>query len=215
MLNLENQRVKYSNLFSYLIALFPLALILGSFIAEMISFFCILFFLIFLDRNNFKKYFLNDFSKFFIIFYILILITSLINFYNFRSFIPALFYFRVFLFTLSIWFILDNSNFFENKKKNIVIFIFFVLIFDSLYQGFSGENLIGYTIQGEGRISSFFNKELILGGYITRLLPFIIIISLLNVKGKINLITSSFFLALSLLVVIYSGERISSIMCIF
>jgi len=117
MLNLENQRVKYSNLFSYLIALFPLALILGSFIAEMISFFCILFFLIFLDRNHFKKYFLNNFSKFFIIFYILILITSLINFYNFRSFIPALFYFRVFLFTLSIWFILDNSNFFENKKK--------------------------------------------------------------------------------------------------
>ena len=215
MLNLENQRVKYSNLFSYLIALFPLALILGSFIAEMISFFCILFFLIFLDRNNFKKYFLNDFSKFFIIFYILILITSLINFYNLRSFIPALFYFRVFLFALSIWFILDNSNFFENKKKNIVIFTFFILIFDSLYQGFSGENLIGYTIQGEGRISSFFNKELILGGYITRLLPFIIIISLLNVKGKINLITSSFFLALSLLVVIYSGERISSIMCIF
>ena len=111
---------------------------------------------------------------------------------NFRSFIPALFYFRVFLFALSIWFILDNSNFLKTKK-NIVIFTFLILIFDSLYQGFSGENLIGYTIQGEGRISSFFNKELILGGYITRLLPFIIIISLLNVKIKINLITSSFF----------------------
>ncbi len=213
MLNLENKRAKYSNLFAYCVAFFPLSLILGSLIAEMIAFFCILFFLFCLDKNNYKKYFLNSFSKFFIIFCILVLVTSLINFYNFRSFVPAFFYFRIFLFALSIWFILDNSNFFENKKKNIIFLTFVILIFDSLYQGFHGENLIGYEIQVEGRVSSFFHEELILGGYIVRLLPIFIIILLINAKGKIALVTSSVFFALSLLVIIYSGERISTFIC--
>lgn len=201
---------KFNDFFAYGVAFFPLALILGSFIAEVISFLCILFFLLCLDKKNYKKYFLNNFSKFFIIFYLLVLITSLINFNNFRWFIPALFYFRVFLFALSVWFILDKSNFFESKKKNIIIITFLVLIFDSLYQTFNGENLLGYEIQREGRISSFFFNELILGGYVLRLLPILIIILLINAKDKINSIILCIFLALSLLVIILSGERIST-----
>ena len=56
---------------------FSISFILGPFIAEVISFFCILYFLICLDKNNYKKYFLNNFSKFFIIF-----TTSSYNFTN-------------------------------------------------------------------------------------------------------------------------------------
>ena len=210
MLHLKIEREKFNDFFAYGVAFFPLALILGPFIAEVISFFCILYFLICLDKNNYKKYFLNNFSKFFIIFYLLVLITSIINFNNFRWFIPALFYFRVFLFALSIWFILDKSNFFESKKRNIIIIIFFVLILDSLFQAFRGENLLGYEIQTEGRISSFFFEELILGGYVLRLLPIVIIVLLINSKDKINSIVLSIFLALSFLVIIFSGERIST-----
>lgn len=211
-LNIKNE--KFSNFFSYCLAFFPLSLILGIFIAELVSFFCILYFVFCLDKQNYNKYLLNNFSKFFIIFYLLILITSLINFYNFRWFVPALFYFRFFLFALSIWYILDNSNFFEGKKKYIIIFTFFILIIDSLFQAFTGVNLIGYEIQSFGRISSFFYEDLILGGFILRLLPIVIIALLLNSTQKIHFLTVSFFLTLSFLIIIYSGERVSTILSI-
>ncbi len=213
MINLDLKREKISNFLAYGVAFFPLALILGSFVAEVISFFCIVFFLLCLDKSNYKKYLLNNFSKFFIFFYLLILITSLVNFYNLRGFVPALFYFRVFLFALSVWFILDNSNFFESKKKNIIIITFLVLIFDSLYQAVNGENLLGYEIQREGRVSSFFFNELILGGYVLRLLPIVLTILLINSKDKINSIILCIFLALSFLLITISGERISAILC--
>ena len=211
-LNIKNK--KFCNFFSYSVALFPLSLILGIFISELISFFCILYFLFCLDKQNYKKYFFNDFSKFFIIFYLIILITSLINFYNFRWFIPALFFFRFFLFSLSVWYILDNSNFFESKKKYIVIFTFFILLIDSLVQIYSGTNLIGYEIQKYGRISSFFYQDLVLGGYVLRLLPIVIIILFFGSNKKIDFFIICFFLSLSLLTIIYSGERASTLLAI-
>ena len=55
-----------------------------------------------------------------------------------------------------------------------------------------------------------FFKELILGGYVLRLLPIVIIILLINSKDKINSIILCIFLALSFLVIIFSGERIST-----
>ena len=116
MLHLKIEREKFND-FCIWGGIFPISSYFRSLYCGSNFVFCILYFLICLDKNNYKKYFLNNFSKFFIIFYLLVLITSLINFNNFRWFIPALFYFRVFLFALSIWFILDKSNFFESKKK--------------------------------------------------------------------------------------------------
>ena len=49
-----------------------------------------------------------------------------------------------------------------------------------------------------------------MGGYVLRLLPIVIIILLINAKDKINSIILCIFLALSLLVIILSGERIST-----
>ena len=43
MLYLKIEREKFNDFFAYGMAFFPLALILGSFIAEVISFFCILY----------------------------------------------------------------------------------------------------------------------------------------------------------------------------
>ena len=48
---------------------------------------------------------------------------------------------------------------------------FFVLILDGFLQYFSGENILGWKIQNDGRVSSFFGDEKILGSYLSRLWP--------------------------------------------
>lgn len=204
-----------NNIFSYLLIIFPLSLIFSIFVAEIICFVCTLYFLINLSKKNYKKYLCSDFAKFFFVFYLIILITSFLNFYNVRWFVPAFFYFRIFLFSLAIWYILDHSNAFTNRKKNIILITFFLLIADSLIQSILGKNILGYEIYKFSRISSFFKDELILGSYVIRFLPILLIFLFINEKeNKLSLYLNAFILSLLIYVVILSGERVSFILTI-
>ena len=62
-------------------------------------------------------------------------------------------------------------NYDKNLKKNfflILLLIILILFIDSLIQFISGENLIGYGIK-DGRISSFFGEEKVLGSFISKI----------------------------------------------
>ena len=86
------------------------------------------------------------------------------------------------------------------------------MIFDSYLQFFTGKNIQGSLLQGT-RISSFFGKELILGSYLSRLMPIFLASIIYLIKKKIISTNYLFFYGLLFIfvdVLIYvSGERAS------
>ena len=101
-----------------------------------------------------------------------------------------------------------------NKNLNILIIIVSILFLDSSIQYIFGKNILGFPIVdfGNYRISSFFGSELILGGYIARILPIILSLIFLSrdLKNKKNVdIKLSIICFLSISIAIYSGERIA------
>lgn len=198
--------------YGYGIAIFPVFLLLGPLVSEIFLIILILFFLfsaIFKIKDT-KNYFTNKYTIFLALFYISTLFSTLLNFYNYNYSLSGIFYFRIILFALAIWFVLDRYNLF-NKKIVFIYSIFFLsIIFDSLYQFYSGQNILGFEITNS-RISSFFKDELILGGFLTRLIPiFLLHLIMTNVisEKRIN-IFFTVIISLICLIIYLSGERTS------
>ena len=197
-------------IFGYGIVVFPLFLLIGPLFSE-IFLISIIFYSIFLIIiENKYNFFLNKFVLVFLLFYLSTLFSTIYNFYNFNYAKGGIFFFRIPLFAISIWFILERYEFFNKKMVTFLLLLFLLIIFDSLLQYYSGKNLLGYEII-KGRLSSFFGDELILGSFIIRLIPIFMIYLVMNDligDKKINFIYL-FIISFACLVVYLSGERTS------
>jgi O-antigen ligase len=192
---------------SILIILFPFAMVSGPLIPEILLSF-IIFSFIYLAVSS-KKYFYfdNNFIKFFSLVFIVLNISSLINF-NLISIKSSVFYFRFGLFAVAIFFFLNEDkkllkNFF--KFFSLLILIFLI---DSLYQFFTGTNLIGLTQNVNGRISSFFGDELIMGSFFSHLFLFYFTL-FLWIKPKINKLAITMIILSFLILIFLSASRTS------
>ena len=205
----NNTSELYINFFSYLIILLPVFLISGPFISDLaVSILAIssLFFF----RN--KKFFLNFFFIFFIIFWILIIISSLFSEYKLISLKSSSLYFRFILFSLFVWWILEENKKIIIKIYIVLLFCFLILIFDSIFQYFNGSNIFNMKIVEESRISSFFGEELKLGGFLMRLFPLLVALSFFFYKKKKHkkyLYISIIFILFLQVSIFLSGERTS------
>ena len=118
---------------------------------------------------------------------------------------------RIILFVLGLAYIL-------NKNNNLISIFFYsslicylILFIDSSFQFLNEKNLIGIELKDKSRISSFFGDEYIMGSFVSRLLPVLLGLSYL-IKNNIHVKLIRFILILiTLLLVIYSGERLASI----
>jgi O-antigen ligase len=202
------------NLNRLLIIIFPFAFVIGSFLPDL---FCVFigftFFLHCLKKKDFSEY-KNHIIYFFFAIYIYININSFFSFNPEISFETSLVYIRLILFISAI-------SFFFKKDENLKYYIFYsfcicfvILFIDSLFQFFLGYNILGSPLIGS-RVSSFFGRKLILGSFVTRLLPFIFaLIILLKIKKREILILS--ILLITGMLVIMSNERLSFIYyCLF
>jgi O-antigen ligase len=207
----------YKNIFinfpGILISLLPVFLITGPFLPDLaISVITILFLI-----NTFKKklfqYYKNLFFLVFILFYVYLVLNSLINNFNLDSIKISIFYFRYGIFSLAFWYILK-------KNKNVLQYLFYCfaccfifLIIDGYYQYFTSFNLFGVKIDvGTYRPSSLFGDELILGSYLSRLygIFFALFIYLYNYiydKNRFYILGVIFVLVETL--IFLSGERAS------
>tara|TARA_B110000438_G_C15774690_1_gene633518 strand:- start:639 stop:1697 length:1059 start_codon:yes stop_codon:yes gene_type:complete len=135
----------------------------------------------------------------------------------------SLFYFRFGILVLAF------SYFCTFYKKTFIkyffisiSFCFLLLIFDSFFQLLFNKNIFGFFNE-DGRITSFFRTERILGSYLSRLLPLLIAMYFLFYKKNNNYSELSLVLLILLtgIVVFISGERtaffinISSVLLIF
>ncbi len=198
--------MKYLNTHTLPVLLFiiPLSFIVGIAVTEFFVFFCIIFFFIF-NKNKFlfidsKVIFLFFFSAF------IFLNTYLRNSDDLK--LGSIFYFRYVLFSLAIFYFCELLQLNKNKKYFfLLIFCLLVLLADSIFQFFTGFNVLGYKIINE-RISSFFNDELILGSYLVRLIPIILwFIFFFRIDLKKNFIPILIFFSLYFITIYLSGGR--------
>ena len=207
----------------FFFSLFPILLITGPLFPDLMVVIFSLFFLINLKKFEFDKNAII-FISLFLLFYILINISSLLSDYILISFKSSLFYFRFIFFAFVVSIFVKEFDNYQNVKKFFIylfLFIFVFLFIDSFYQFFNGKNLFGFEISSHlrnQRVSSLFGNELILGSYLSKLM-FIYLgffhdqntndKNLFNLDYKIL-----FILVISLLTIFISGERAAFILAL-
>lgn len=208
--NISIKNNQLESIIYFLIVLLPITLVTGSFLPDLSVSIITLLFIYLSFKKKLYFYYLNIFSKIFGIFFILLLLVSLLSFDPLVSFKKTIFYFRFWIFSLSVWYILDNRN---NLIKHLIIsfsFIFLILITDGFFQFIFKENIFGWPMQG-ARLSSMFKDELILGSYLSRLLPLYFAI-LIYVKFDSNYFKYIVFFIIFVCIeclTFLSGERVA------
>ena len=201
------RKKKLVNLNTLLILLFPFALVSGPLIPEIFLFIIVVSFFYFVLSEKKTFYLNNNFTKIFLLFFLIINISSFYNF-NFISLKSSLFYFRFGFFALAVFFFLNI-----NKKLIPLMFLsmtvlILILLFDSSIQFFLGKNLLGLEKNMSGRVSSFFGEELVLGSFISKFFLFYLALFYSNKfsenKIYLQLIIFTFFL-----IIFYAASRTS------
>ena len=203
-----NKEIIFYKIPSILLVLLPFSLITGPFISDLsVTLIAVIFLIQSLVQKNFK-YFNNIYFKYFIIFYLICLTSSLISDYKLISSIKSFFYLRFGIFVLAVWHLLSfNKNLINNIFLSL-LFCFLILIIDGSIQFYFEKNIIGIP-KHPTRLSSFFGEELIFGSYLSRFLPIFIGVFFLSKFSKKNINLYLFLLlTITTIVLIYlSGER--------
>lgn len=196
------------NKFFVILFFFPLTYIIGVAIVE--SF--ILLFLLFLGLN-YKNILLPDrkILLFFLLFSLFVAANASLQITDNLKY-SSIFHFRYVLFSIAVFYFFEK---YLNTKldKKVLIYSFFgpilLLIFDSIFQFFVGENIFGQKLYGF-RVSSFFGEDLILGSFLIRLLPIIfwyLYYLKVDLNKNQNYLTS--FFSLYFITIYLSGGRTS------
>ena len=194
---------------TYLLLLFPWALITGPFLSDLIV--CLSGF-IFLAGSFYQRmwhYFQNRLVWAFGLFYCYLVTRSLLSSDIWLSLESSLFYFRYLFFVLAIAHCSDHHPQFIKKMAYSGLAALIVVCLDAYLQYFTGYNSLMMKQSHPMRFSGFFGEELILGSYLSRLIPiffglYLFIHQPLKIK---NLMPILFLLILVDVIVFISGER--------
>ncbi len=199
--------------FSLILLLIPVSFVFGIVVTELLIALSILFFITF---NKDTSIYLDKKTIFLFLLSIYIFLNAKFQIFdNLR--LSSFFHFRYVFLSLSIFFL---CKFFESlkKKNNILIFFtfFFLIVFiDVIFQFFYGVNSLGFKIIN-GRVSSFFKEELILGSFLVRVLPIILwTLFFLKINLKKNYLYLTIFFSFYFISIYLSGERTSFFLLIF
>ena len=197
------------NLSELLFILLPLFLIAGPFLSDLSVSLITLIFLFNFKKETHIKYFKNIYFYFFLIFNIWIITSSLFSNNVAESLHTSFFYFRFYVFSLAVWFILDTHEQVLKYFFYSLLLAFLILVFDGFFQYIHGSNILGWPLHPGPRISSFFKDELILGSYLSRFIVLIFGLILYYLEDrKIILYLLSFIILVSSETLIFlSGER--------
>lgn len=203
MINLESSNTKKINL--VVASIIPF-LVSGPFIPDLIVSISSLIFLFYIFKNKEFYYFNNKFFLIFLFFCSICIISSLLSEDIFFSLKSSIFYFRIGVFSCLIWFLIEKDKNILHYFYYSLVLTFLILVIDGYYQYFSGENLIGYKKYGN-RIASFFNDELIMGSYLSRLFPLLFALFIFRDKKKFEIYFIGVLFILVDILIFISGER--------
>ena len=202
--------ITLDKILTYLVIFIPITLISGPLIPEILMFFAIAIFLYNIFKFKKYRYFKNIYTYFFISFFLFINLRSLFAEEIFISLKSTIFYFRFYLLSLIVWYILDVNSYFPKKFLKFFLISVFILILDAILQFNLGTNILGWEKFHPQRISSFFGDELVMGSYLVRFLPLIVGLYIFIYFNEFNfnktlilfLIISIFYIGISI-----SGDR--------
>ena len=199
MISLSGNKVNFC--LRFILLLFPILIIIGPFALNCFS---IIFSIYAITNYKEFKFFNKKILIVFFTFIILLFPFGSIDFEN--AFLKYLSFFRFIFMLFGVIIFLEK----ENTKNNIVIKIYQVYVIiltiitiDVLVEYFSGYNLLGYSSEYIGRISSFTNDELIIG-YI---FSFLVLFTLIFIFQKTNHLFFFIFLCLFITISFLIGER--------
>ena len=180
--NSNKEKLIFYNIPTILFSFIPFFLITGPLLSDIsVSFISLLFLIYCVKKKNFL-YFRNKYFYFFLIFWVYLIINSLINNFNLDSLKISIFYFRYGVFVIAIVALLNVDEKFIKYFFYCIFICFLALVFDGFYQYFVGQNILGW--ESSVRISSFFGDEKILGSYLSRLWPIFFGLSTLVLKQR-------------------------------
>jgi len=193
-----------------LFVLLPFFLITGPFLSDLsVSLISIIFITYCIKKRNFS-YFRNKYFYFFLIVWGYLILNTVINNFNLNSFKISFFYFRYAVFVIAVYEILEIDSSFIKYFFYCILLCFSILVIDGFYEYFMGENVFGWKNKLNGRVSSFFGDELILGSYLSRLWPIFFGLSIFLIKRKDKLfIFIMLIFILSEVLIFLSGERVA------
>ena len=154
----------------WLLCLLPLALVTGPFLPDLIAIIIAIFFLINSVREKKWHYYQHPLTVVFFIWCSFLILRSLASPNPLLSLESSLFYWRFGVFALAVWYIVDTNPNITKFFTWSLLFVFLLVLIDAYVQFFSGKNILGFPHIGS-RISGFFKEELILGSFLSRLLP--------------------------------------------
>lgn len=211
-------KLNIDNFFVILLYLIPIALVSGPFLSDLFLSLIALYGLIkFIKYKKIKIFFKNPIILILSIFYLFVLVNSLLSEYIYNSLQHSLFYFRYIFFIIAIYILLEKNYLQVLKRLSFIIFFTCILVsMDLFIQFIFGFNILGFqmndNLQGQ-RFSGLFRDELIAGSYLSRLMPFSILfyffIDTENKDFKFK-IFSILGICLIFSGVLLSGERIAT-----
>jgi len=183
-------------------------LITGPFFPDLIVSVSSLFFLYYVFTKKDYYYFsVKPIVLFFIFCLYCISISIFIADDKMLSFKSSLFYFRVGVFSCLIWYLIDKNKKILTYFYYALILSFSALVIDGFIQYITGQNILGLPAGDHYRISSFFGDELVMGSYLSRLLPLFYALYFVKSKQKFEIyFMGLLFISVNLLIFI-SGER--------
>tara|TARA_B100002051_G_C16723497_1_gene633890 strand:+ start:851 stop:2101 length:1251 start_codon:yes stop_codon:yes gene_type:complete len=206
---LINQKIL--NILFYQICFIPFLLVSGPFFPDLIVVLISITFVIFTIKENNLNLFKNYYVYFFLIFYILIIISATFSVDKYLSFKSVFFYFRFIIFFIAFKYIFEK---FENSETiffKFLLIISFILIIDSFIQYYFDYNILGMKkifSEGHGdRVTGLFGKDEILGSYLSKILPILLAFYFFINKKKTNENFILLLLILFFLSIFISGER--------
>lgn len=204
----SNKTLKIQSFFIYLL---PICLVTGPFLPDLIVTFSSIGFLIISIKNKNFQYYDNIFFKVFIVFWIYITINSLFAINVVSSLKSSFFFIRFGIFSILIFYLIDNNRSFIKYFSIILFLTFFIVLLDSYFQYFLGQNIIGLKSPQFNRLSSFFGEEMIVGSFLSRLFPLVMAFGILMYSRGIKYlnILCIIFLVLTDIIIFLSGERTS------
>lgn len=198
---------KIDNFQKILFIITPIAFMSGPFLSNLhVSLFSFFFIILTLIEKKSER--INIFFFIFMSFYFYIVFTSLLSENPLFSLQSTLFYFRFIFFSLAIAYSIIKYDYIKKYFFYVSFFSLVFLFIDSLIQYYFKFNIFLMPLSDSLRVSSVFGQELIMGGYVTKLLPLALIglYSFLPNKASRNLLIF-FLIAITLILVLLSGER--------
>lgn len=194
---------------SILVLILPITIVSGPFIPDLIISFSSSLFLVYCFKKNNYQIFKENLFYYFVVFYLILLISSFLSIDIYKSLKSVFFYFRFIIFSFLIYYIFVHSKNFVEKFFKLIFLFFVFLIIDAFIQFFYGSNLFGFHILNQNnyfRVTSVFGDDLKLGSYMARFFPFFIYsLIIINLK-KLNFCKTPLIVSF-ITVILLSGER--------